>query len=95
LKHWSGKGSLFPKSRFRAGRKCPLFAVTSHQRRRSAYDAFPAGTSWLCYTDQVVHAAVAGQYALKQNSHFDIASMADPARSPVQELERMTEQQLR
>ena len=27
--------------------------------------------------------------------HLDIASMADPARSPVQELERMTEQQLR
>jgi hypothetical protein len=57
--------------------------------------AFPAGTSWLCYTDQVVHAAVAGQYALEQTFHLDIASMADPARSPVQELERMTEQQLR
>jgi hypothetical protein len=57
--------------------------------------AFPAGTSWLCYTDQVVHAAVAGQYALEQTFHLDIASMADPARSPVRELERMMEQQLR
>jgi hypothetical protein len=38
---------------------------------------------------------VAGQCALEQTFHLDIASMADPARSPVQELERMTEQQLR
>jgi hypothetical protein len=57
--------------------------------------AFPARTTWLCYTDQVVHAAVAGQHALEQTFYLDIASMADPARSPVRELERMTEQQLR
>ena len=56
--------------------------------------AFPAGTSWLCYTDQVVHAALAGQYALEQTFHLDIASMADPARSPVQILEQMTGQRL-
>jgi len=49
----------------------------------------------LCYTDQVVHEAVAGQYALEQTFHLDIACMADPARSPVQEPGRMTEQQLR
>jgi hypothetical protein len=57
--------------------------------------AFPARTSWLCYSDQVVHAAVAGQYALEQTFYLDIASMADPARSPVRELERMTARQLR
>lgn len=57
--------------------------------------AFPARTSWLCYTDQVVHAALAGQYALEQTFHLDIASMADPARSPLRELERMTGRQLR
>jgi hypothetical protein len=38
---------------------------------------------------------VAGEYALEQTFHLDIASIADPARSPVQEPERMTEQQLR
>jgi 3-deoxy-D-manno-oct-2-ulosonic acid (Kdo) hydroxylase len=57
--------------------------------------AFPARTSWLCYTDQVVHAALAGQYALEQTFYLDIASMADPARSPLRELERMTGRQLR
>lgn len=57
--------------------------------------AFPAGTSWLCYTDQVVHAALSGQYALEQTFYLDIGSMAEPARSPIKELERMTERQLR
>jgi 3-deoxy-D-manno-oct-2-ulosonic acid (Kdo) hydroxylase len=56
--------------------------------------AFPARTSWLCYTDQVVHAALAGQYALEQTFHLDVASMADPARSPLRELERMMGRQL-
>jgi hypothetical protein len=57
--------------------------------------AFPARTSWLCYTDQVLHAALAGQYALEQTFYLDVASMADPACSPVHQLERMTERQLR
>jgi hypothetical protein len=37
----------------------------------------------------------AGRYTLEQTFHLDVASMTDQARSPVQELERMTEQQLR
>lgn len=52
--------------------------------------AFPAGTSWLCYTDQVLHAAIAGQYALEQTFYLDVAAMADPARSPLRRLEKLT-----
>jgi 3-deoxy-D-manno-oct-2-ulosonic acid (Kdo) hydroxylase len=52
--------------------------------------AFPPGTSWLCYTDQVPHAVLAGQYALEQTFYLDIASMVDPTRSPLKVLERMT-----
>jgi hypothetical protein len=51
--------------------------------------AFPPGTTWLCYTDQVLHAALAGQFALEQTFHFDIAYMADPTRSPLKVLERI------
>lgn len=51
--------------------------------------AFPPGTSWLCYTDQVLHAALAGQYALEQTFHLGVASMVDPTRSPLKVLERM------
>ncbi|MBZ6078397.1 Kdo hydroxylase family protein [Microvirga puerhi] len=56
--------------------------------------AFPAGTTWLCYTDQVLHAALAGQFALEQTFHVDVAALAHPERSPLRVLERMTGQSL-
>jgi 3-deoxy-D-manno-oct-2-ulosonic acid (Kdo) hydroxylase len=56
--------------------------------------AFPAGSTWLCFTDQVPHAAVAGQYALEQTFYLDVAAMLDPATSPVRTLERITRRNL-
>ena len=56
--------------------------------------AFPAGSSWLCYTDQVLHAALAGQFALEQTFYLDVAAMADPALSPLRQLERLTGRKL-
>jgi 3-deoxy-D-manno-oct-2-ulosonic acid (Kdo) hydroxylase len=52
--------------------------------------AFPPGTTWLCYTDQVMHAALSGQFVLEQTFHLDINAMADPARTPIKVLERIT-----
>ncbi len=52
--------------------------------------AFPAGTSWMCFTDQAMHAALAGQFALEQTFHLPIAALAHPERSPLKVLERMT-----
>lgn len=52
--------------------------------------AFPPRTTWLCYTDQVMHAALSGQFVLEQTFHLDIDVMADPARAPIRILENMT-----
>ncbi|MEI9929634.1 MAG: Kdo hydroxylase family protein [Rhizomicrobium sp.] len=52
--------------------------------------AFPPRTTWLCYTDQVMHAALSGQFVLEQTFHLDIDAMADPARAPIRVLEKMT-----
>lgn len=52
--------------------------------------SFPPGTTWLCFTDQVLHAALAGQFALEQTFHIDVAAMAEPERSPLRVLERLT-----
>lgn len=60
-----------------------------------AETAFPAGSSWLCFTDQVVHAALVGQYALEQTFYVAVEAMADPAASPLETLERMTGRKLR
>jgi hypothetical protein len=51
---------------------------------------FAAGSSWLCYTDQVLHAALAGQFALEQTFYLSDAAMAAPERSPLRQLERIT-----
>jgi len=52
--------------------------------------AFAPGTTWLCYTDQVMHAALSGQFVLEQTFHLDVAAMAEPSRAPIRVLERMT-----
>lgn len=51
---------------------------------------FPPGSCWLVYTDQVLHAALGGAFALEQTFHIDIAQMAEPERSPLRVLERLT-----
>jgi len=51
---------------------------------------FPPGCTWLCYTDQVMHAALSGQFVLEQTFHLDIDVMAEPARAPIRVLEKMT-----
>jgi hypothetical protein len=57
--------------------------------------AFPAGSCWLCYTDQVLHAALEGQYALEQTFHLDVEAMSVPARAPLKTLERLAGRALR
>ena len=52
--------------------------------------AFPPGTTWLCYTDQVMHAALSGQFVLEQTFHLDIDAMTHPDRAPIRVLEKMT-----
>ncbi|HEY1612272.1 MAG TPA: Kdo hydroxylase family protein [Rhizomicrobium sp.] len=48
---------------------------------------FPAGATWICYTDQVMHAALAGQFVLEQTFHLDVNAMVEPARAPLRVLE--------
>ncbi len=52
--------------------------------------AFPAGSSWVVYTDSVLHAALSGQHAFEQTYLMPIAGMADERRSPLRILERLT-----
>jgi hypothetical protein len=55
---------------------------------------FPAGAAWICFTDQVLHAALKGQYALEQTFHLPVEALCHPERSPLRVLERMTGQAL-
>lgn len=51
---------------------------------------FAPGSTWLCFTDQVMHAALAGQYVLEQTFHLDCDAMQQPELSPLKVLERLT-----
>ena len=50
---------------------------------------FASGTTWLCFTDQVLHAALAGHCALEQTFHVPVSAMAHPERSPLRVLESL------
>lgn len=50
---------------------------------------FPPGSSWLCFTDQVMHAVLSGQFLLEQTFHLDVDAMAEPVRAPIKVLEAM------
>jgi len=51
---------------------------------------FAPGTTWICYSDQVMHAAASGQFMLEQTVHLPLAAMYEPARAPLAVLERIT-----
>ena len=50
---------------------------------------FAPGTTWMCFTDQVLHAALSGRCAFEQTFHLPVAAMAVPEKSPIRTLERL------
>jgi 3-deoxy-D-manno-oct-2-ulosonic acid (Kdo) hydroxylase len=55
---------------------------------QTAFD-FPAGSTWMAFTDQVSHAAMAGQYQLEQTFLLPVDAMRAPEQSPLRVLERL------
>lgn len=50
---------------------------------------FPAGSTWICFSDQAAHAVSAGQFMLEQTVLLPVTAMQDPQRSPLAVLERL------
>jgi hypothetical protein len=55
---------------------------------------FAPGTTWICYSDQVMHAAASGQFMLEQTTHLPLSALYEPASSPLAVLERITGRKL-
>ena len=51
---------------------------------------FPAGSTWICFSDQASHAVMSGQYMLEQTLHLAPGHEYDPAASPLAILARLT-----
>ena len=74
-----------------------MLALHDASKRDAAYqrDAaaalfdFPAQSTWMVFTDQVPHSALAGRAVFEQTFSLDPAAMAEPQRAPLKVLERL------
>jgi hypothetical protein len=69
-----------------------LGKLDEEYQRGSAHAALdlPAGSTWVVYTDQVLHAALAGQYLFEQTFHLPVDAMVHPENAPLRTLERLS-----
>ena len=56
---------------------------------------FAPGTTWVVYSDQVLHAALGGQHMMEQTFYLDSAHLQRPETSPLHVLERLSGRALR
>lgn len=50
--------------------------------------AFPPGSTWICFSDQALHAAMSGQFMLEQTFWLPVEGMSAPEKSPLRILEQ-------
>src|SRR5438093_191675 len=55
---------------------------------------FPVGSTWIVFSDQVLHAAMSGQFVMEETLMLPVSGMRAPETSPIRVLERMTGQRL-
>ena len=56
---------------------------------------FEPGTTWVCYSDQVLHAAMGGQHMMEQTFLLEVEHLLQPESSPLRTLERLLHRPLR
>ncbi len=56
---------------------------------------FAPGTTWVVYSDQVLHAVHSGQHMMEQTFYLKVEDLQQPALSPLHTLERLTGRSLR
>lgn len=55
---------------------------------------FASRSTWICYTDQVLHAAMSGQHMLEHTLHLPVATQYHPETAPLRVLERLCQRPL-
>ena len=98
---WAGSGHLLALLRVTKSPRTPYDALMlqlhdlmkgdeefQREAPQQAFE-FPAGSTWMAFTDEVGHAAMAGQYQLEQTFLLPVEAMSTPDRSPLRILERL------
>ncbi len=98
---WPGSAALLALSRVTKGLRSEydhlMLGLHDCAKADLAYQAscpqqtvrFAPGSTWLCFSDQVMHAAVSGQHMLEQTIHLPVAALYDPHSSPLAILQRL------
>ena len=55
---------------------------------------FPTGSSWACFTDQVSHAVVSGQYVFEQSFYLSLEGLKHKESSPLGIMEKLLKQKV-
>jgi 3-deoxy-D-manno-oct-2-ulosonic acid (Kdo) hydroxylase len=79
-----------------------MLSLQDRMKRDQRYQAeaeqvkveFPAGSTWLAFTDQVSHATLRGQYQLEQTFLLDISRLHDQSTAPLHVLEKLAGRKL-
>jgi 3-deoxy-D-manno-octulosonic acid hydroxylase-like protein len=97
-----GSASLLSALRITKGRRTPydhlMLQLHDHVKADLGYQqrapqvqlAFPPGSTWMVFTDQVLHAAMGGQYLFEQTFHLPVSAQRWAETSPLRTLERLT-----
>lgn len=101
-----GSGWLLEKLGITKARRTPYDHLMRQMRNNTKVDAdyqknaprkileFPTGSTWMLFTDNVLHGAIRGQYAFEQTFWLDVNAMREPGRSPLRALERLYRRKL-
>ena len=103
---WPGSAWLLERLRVTKGRRSAYDHIMLNLHDRAKLDdayqrsslktrvEFPAQSTWMVFTDRVMHAALAGQFLLEQTFYLPVAAMQDERYAPLRILEQLYQRQL-
>jgi hypothetical protein len=105
-RQWPGSAWLLELLRVTKGRRSAydhiMLNLHDTQKLDDAYQQsaprthieFPAQSTWMVFTDLVMHAALAGQFMLEQTFYLPVAAMQNERVAPLRVLEQLYQRQL-
>ena len=103
---WPGSAWLLERLHVTKGRRSAYDHIMLNLHDRAKLDdayqqaspktrvEFPAQSTWIVFTDRVMHAALAGQFLLEQTFYLPVAAMQDERRAPLRILEQLYQRKL-
>ena len=103
---WPGSAWLLERLRITKGRRSAYDHIMLNLHDKAKLDdayqqatpktrvEFPAPSTWIAFTDRVMHAALAGQHLLEQTFYLPVAAMQDERYAPLRILEQLYQRQL-